>query len=443
MIQEPESLIQFIAEEEFLPFVQETSLSFFRTINSFKSFVKEETDVSKKLYSHLVQEAEFLESFLDEHGARENKTWIYFSEYVASIRNLGISAFLIRHLLDRYPFYNLLISEKVEKEFYLKTDQTLSFLNHSILSLFEEIENSAKINGLEVPQGGLESSEFPEFQSNKKLPKNISEDRVKDAQERVIDLCGKVRNVAKMIKKVKIEYTEDMEQLRKIIPDIINEKNSRMYSNFIHSVQSDYDTYIKNTRIEHIFPTLKNIRGCISLALHLQEISLWLCHFYERHEDDIRQGGCKETIASLVDKNTLFSTIINFAFKLSMNYIEEGAKLSEEILTNALEIVRYELPVPQPLGFHARPSTYLTLIVKEHNKDVFLLVDDEKFSLKSVMSLLQAGGLIADKGYQRVTFEGDKKTLDDIKILAESNYCEGNEIPAGLEYLKALTNTSK
>ncbi len=443
MTSEPESLIQFIAEEDFLPFVQDRSLSFFRSMNSLKAYVGDGSDISKKFYSHLVQEAEFLESFLDEHGARENKTWVNFSEYVASIRNLGICAFLIRHLLDRYPFYNLLVSGEVEKEFYSGADKTLIFLNQSILSLFEEIEKSAKVNGLKVPGEGVKPSEFPEFQSNKKLPKNISEDRVKDEQERVIDLCGKVRNVAKMLKEVKIEFTEDMDQLRKIIPEIINEKNSRMYSNVIHSVQSDYDTYVKNTRIEYTFPDLKNIRGCMSLALHLQEISLWLCHFYERHEDDIRQGGCKETIASLVDKNTLFSTIINFGFKLSIAYIQEGARLSEEILTNALEIVRYELPIPQPHGFHARPSTYLTLIAKEHNKDAFLLVDDEKFSLKSVMSLLQAGGLIADKGYQIVTFEGDKKTLDDIKILAESNYCENEEVPAGLEYLKALTNSSK
>ena len=253
MVLEPESLIQFIAEKEFLPFVQKTSLSFFRTTNSFKSYVNEGTEISKKFYSHLVQEAEFLESFLDEHGARENKTWVYFSEYVASIRNLSISAFLIRHLLDRYPFYNLLVSDEIEKDFYLKSDQALFFLNHSILNLFEEIEKSAKINGLKVGGGGLKSSEFPEFQSNKKLPKNISEDRVKDEQERVIDLCSKVKKVAKMIKKVRIEFSEDMERLRKVIPDIINEKNSRMYANDIHSVQSDYDTYVKNTGISPLY----------------------------------------------------------------------------------------------------------------------------------------------------------------------------------------------
>ena len=51
--------------------------------------------------------------------------------------------------------------------------------------------------------------------SLEKLPKNIAEDRVKDEQERVVDLCGKVRNVAKMIKGIKIEFTENIEQFQR------------------------------------------------------------------------------------------------------------------------------------------------------------------------------------------------------------------------------------
>jgi len=65
-------------------------------------------------------------------------------------------------------------------------------------------------------------------------------------------------------------------------------------------------------------------------------------------------------------------------------------------------------------------------------------VDGEKFDAKSVMSLLQAGGAIADKGYQSVLFEGDKRVLDDIKILSEHNYCEDEEIPEGLDYLRTM-----
>ena len=57
------------------------------------------------------------------------------------------------------------------------------------------------------------------------------------------------------------------------------------------------------------------------------------------------------------------------------------------------------------------------------------------------MSLLQAGGVIADKGYQMIHFEGDKKALEDIKVLAESNYCEDMNIPAQLSYLQSLNKS--
>ena len=84
----------------------------------------------------------------------------------------------------------------------------------------------------------------------------------------------------------------------------------------------------------------------------------------------------------------------------------------------------------------------MSLIAREHNKDIFLVIDNEKFNIKSVMSLLQAGGLIADKGYQMIRFEGDKKALDDIKLLADNNYCENLKIPSGLSYLEKVRDGS-
>ena len=68
--------------------------------------------------------------------------------------------------------------------------------------------------------------------------------------------------------------------------------------------------------------------------------------------------------------------------------------------------------------------------------DLFIVIDDKKFSAKSVMSLLQLGGLVADKGYQVVLFEGEKRVIDDIKLLAKHNYCEEGEIPSRLSYLR-------
>ena len=58
------------------------------------------------------------------------------------------------------------------------------------------------------------------------------------------------------------------------------------------------------------------------------------------------------------------------------------------------------------------------------------------------MSLLQVGGIIADKGYTKVVFEGDAKALEDIKTLAQHNYCEDNKVPQSLSYLKEVLKSS-
>ena len=439
---EPKSLVQFISEEEFLILVQEPSTFFFKIYNSFAAKMNSGKGVSRKFYSNLIQEAEFLESFLDEFGARENKKWSFFTEYVACIRNLGISAFFIKHLLDRYPFYNLQESNENYDQFQSEARESLEFLNLSILNIYKEVTQSANKNGLVFPKESVSPHEFSDIESNKRLPRNIAEDEVKDEEEQIIELCDKIQEVAQNMQKIKINFGNDLVTLKKMVPYKINERKARAFKEDVHSLQSDYDTYIKNTKLEYEYPTIKNLRGHISMTLHLLEVVLWLCHFYERHEDEIRPGECKSKIAEMVNKTELLSQIINFGFYYSNKFMNNGSESAEEVIKNFIKIGRIEVPIPKPLGFHARPSTYISLIARQYDEDLFLIVDEEKFSSKSVMSLLQAGGAIADKGYQTVIFEGSTRVLDDIKILAKHNYCEEQEIPQQLSYLRELNNSA-
>ncbi len=439
---EPKSLIQIISEEEFLPIIEKPSAGFFKLFNLFVSILEKEREITRNFYSNIMQEAEFLESFLDEHGARENKRWLFFVEYVASIRNLGIAAFYLKHLVDRYPYYNLPESEDTDARFLNRAHETLDFINRSIHNLYREILVTGKANGMEIPIELSVLKEFGEIETNKRLPRNISEDEIKNEEERIIEVCEKIQKASKMMADAKIEPKDDIKDLKKIIPHKLDEKRARMFMNVIHNVQSEYDTYVKNTRLEQDNEDLKKIRGYISIPLHLLEFVLWLCHFYERHEDEIRHGECKQKITLLVDKNELLDKIANFGFFYARHFIQEGKNLADEVLKHFVKVVRVELPIPDPLGFHARPSTYITLIAREHDGDVFMIVDGEKYNAKSVMSLLQAAGTVSDKGYKTVTFEGDKRVIDDLKILAKHNYCEDKKIPRRLSYLRELKSTA-
>ncbi len=434
---EPKSLTEIITEKEFLPLVQDISYDFFVSFNTYQVLLHNQ-EATRKAYSNLIQKAELLESFLDEHGARQNKTWAFFTEYVASIRNLVIAAFYTKHLYDRYPYYRLRDSEENREIFFTQSSELMTFLNKSIINLYEEVCSEGNKNGIQITCDTVDPDGFLDVEVNRQLPKNAVDDVVKEDEDRIIDLFEKMSNVARLMEEMNINKTDDPEKLKRLVHGVLDERMARHMMNIVHNIQSEFDTYIKNTAIEQKHDELKNFRGYISMPLHMLEVTIWLCHFYERHEDEIRQGECKRIIATLVNKNELLGHIINFCFIRCRYYIQQGDNLSKEILTSFIKNVRYELPIPTPLGFHARPSTYISLIVRNYEGEAFIVVDGEKYNAKSVMSLLQAGGLIADKGYTTVVIEGDKRILDDIKILAEHNYCEEKDIPDSLSYLKKM-----
>ncbi|MBI5185385.1 MAG: HPr family phosphocarrier protein [Nitrospinae bacterium] len=428
--------IKEISETEFAPMVTEAAKDFFRMSNYFRLTGLD--GLPKRSFSEYAQICNVLESFLDDHGARDNTHWAFFAELVASIRNLGIAAYIMRHVLDRQMDYHCGETQMALYDFVREGFQTLDFLKSSIVNLGNSAEEEAKRLSVQVDNHVFECR-----QESKEiyyvLPKNMNESIVENKEERIVELVHKVRKVAKIMDEERIKKESDPEKLYSMIPLKIDEKKARKLKNTIHGVQSDYDTYVKNTQVEKKNADLKLLRGFISIPLHLLEMVRWLSHFYERHEDAIRQSEETAKIARIVDKMTVLDRIVNFGYFFSDQYMRQARKVAEKILNLYVKPVRYELPVPSK-GFHARPSTYISLIVNEHGTDVFLIVGDQKYNAKSVMNLMMAAGIIYDMGLKTVIFEGDQRVLDDIRILAENNYCEDQEIPRELNYLRILRN---
>ena len=225
-----------------------------------------------------------------------------------------------------------------------------------------------------------------------------------------------------------------------MVPTKLDVKKVQKLSNLLHGVQSDYDTYVRRTPLETEHDCLPLLRGTCATSLHLLLALRWLIHFYERHLDPIRRSRIKRRMAELVGKDELLNHAINHLFRAAFTYLGKANRCAETVLTSYAEVERAELPLPKPVGFHARPATYVSLIVNEYGTDVYLIVDNERYSAKSVMALLEAGWVLADKGAETVIYEGDKRVLEDLRILAEHNYCEDQDIPRQLSYLRILRN---
>ena len=311
---EPQSLNEIISEDEFLALLEIPCAQIINIYYLFKDRNEKKIDVSRKFYSNLIQESEYLESFMDEYGARENKKWNYFVECLASIRNLSIAAFFTKHLLDRYPYYNLRESPELGLTFNKDASGVIDFLNDSIMSLFNDLHSTVIDNGLNVSSVSKEQVEFNDIEVNKRLPRNVADDEVNDEEGRIIEVCEKIKYISKLMNESKIFKMDNIDELKLAVLRKFNENRARKYKNLIHNVQSDFDTYVKNTKFETDYKELKILRGYISMPLHLLEISLWMAHFYERHEDEIRPGENRRKISLLVNPSRLISLDIFFLF---------------------------------------------------------------------------------------------------------------------------------
>jgi len=431
------SIHAIIKEDDFAPLVETASQEFFKVLNYFEKNVP---NLTRKFYSNLMTEAEFVEFFLDDYGARENLTWNFFAELVASIRNFSISSFHLKHIVDRYSDYDPHETEEFRNEFLTKAQEVLDAYGLIILRMFHMLKKETFNRKVQVTREQARDEEFKKIQVTSRLPSNILEDVVKNEDERLVEIAQRYREIAKMVRQENFQNLPKETDLKILVPNKVNSTFMKQLHSGMHGIQSDYDTYVKNTEFEKTMPNVKQLRAFTSISLHLFEVFKWQVHFYERHENGVKINRCGERVSSIIKREEVLKPLFEFGLYYSDSFLQLGNKVAEEVLNSFVKPIQYELPIPKPLGFHARPATYISLIVREHGTDVFIRVDDQKFSAKSVLSMLEAGGHIADQGLDTVVFEGDKRVLDDIKVLAEHNYCEDQELPKELNYVRILRN---
>jgi phosphotransferase system HPr-like phosphotransfer protein len=430
--------VQIIQEPEFTPLADHAS----QGILNFAACFSESKAVrfTKKNLVALVKESIELEDFLDDHGARNNKTWLYYGEIVASLRGFASSAYMINHILSRLKFYDL--PEKNIDDFLQDAETQLVFLNNSIIALLKELAKEAVKLGLSIPKADVSVDDSSELIVVKVLPNNRDQEDVSDIHEYIFRITSKLVDAVHESQHVLTEKKLAKKKLRcGLIPGRINEETLRHIEMHVHNAQSMYDTYIQKTSLESETPRLRSLRGYISVSLHLLGIAKELTHFYERHESSIRQESSHKRMALIIKQSDVLHTIFNFSLYYYSFFISQTEQHGQELLSQFTVTLSSTLPVPAGLGFHLRPSTLVAKIANHYGGTVTMRVGDREFDASSVIDIMWAGGIIKKEGFSDVVFTGDKKAIDDLETLAKVNYGEdtqGNstELPTALNYLR-------
>jgi len=415
-------LREIIPEQEFLQLAQRPAQSILR----FGRFLQRHRKVlSGSFCGYLTVEARLLQDFLDDYGAKYNRTWYRFREWISVIGALAYVSYLLDHLRRRF--------ELVEGEgtFVHEARGVRALLEQTLRRAFAQTLREAQRLGLDIPQGAVDEHALAAPPPDRLLPHDLEEAGGK--YEVVLKLATEVMELAHSFQEM---WSEGEDPLQ-LMPHRLNEEALRKLERGMHSLQTIYDTHLRGTVMEREDPDLAKLRHAISMVLHLVEALRALCHLHEKYEGVARY----QSILNLLHKQALWERVITWALPCIDRYMRCAHELAKGVLERYSLRREVELPVPQGLGFHMRPATLIAKVVNHYGSEVHMVVGGERYDARSVLNILWAGGKIAREGLQTVTFVGDERVLRDLEILARANYGEdlmGKEaqLPPELAYLK-------
>jgi len=422
---------EIITEEIFLKLARNSAIDILRISQCLADRKIVQKLLNKRLFYVIYVTARELEDFLDDHGAKNNSTWYYFRELVASARAFGFVAFLVEYIETRYISVQ---NKEIFQDYFNKTKKNKQYFKRVLIHIFKLIQEEAHRLNISFPPKGLGEKYYYDIPPNKILPPTLDEE-VKNDKENIIKICSQYTNIVAEYEELKCNRLYSPKQLSEIVPEKINEEKIRKFELFMHNLESVYDTYVKDTVLEAEDPLFNQLRSQISINLHLLEIARALVHFFERHEK------INVLLENVVKSNNIPSCVVNWALYYTNQIMQASNELTDEILKKYAPMDSIKLPVPKNLGFHLRPSTLVAKVVNYYGSNVYMMVENDKFDAKSVLSITWAGGKIAREKIEAVTFVGDKRTLEDLKILASVNYGENHmgknrPLPKKLSYLR-------
>ncbi|OQY44993.1 MAG: hypothetical protein B6240_09460 [Desulfobacteraceae bacterium 4572_87] len=387
--------------------------------------------------ANVIKYASDAEHLLDRYRARYNLNWVYFRELTASAKNFGKASFLLEELKRNLKRdYGI---DEGKDDFINKAESASSFLNDVIATIFLELQTEAGRLGVFIPEENFVSTYGLKLQEEVILPHTIEESadsEIAFTTQKILHRCVAFEEEARFLERA---LKSNAHGLVSQIPRHINEGKLRRLSTRLHNLLSWYDSYVVNHSIEREFPELKKIRESFSVQLNLSKIGVILAHYFERHL--MMPSPVVSKLKRLVPAARLLEEGLFFTLYYQVKCVHSARRLADAVLPNMLEEVTYDLPVPRSLGFHARPSTLVVKVVQQHGAAVKMLVDDQAFDAGSILELLSAGGYVVTKRLDQVRFRGEKRALDDLKILAEHNYGETENgkdapLPEALSYLR-------
>lgn len=435
--------MQFSCDISFREKINNFSFEYLKCILYLLDVKDEDHLLTKKVYSKLITTSHLLEDFLDFHGAKNNRQWIFYRELTAAVRHLSLAGYSQKHIFNRIGFYEF---EKKDFSFIYESRDTLMMIQSSLQLVGSVILKEAARLDIAIPPNGYDPVFFPGIGTSEQLEHNIDDfDNLDQQGKNLIIIASDFLDLIGEFEQFSFYERYTSEEIKGIVPYKINEVEIRRFEMLLHNLQSTFDSYVIHGGFFHGNRKLKQLRSHFSIVFHILQVMGRLLHFYERHLHDVDYKdvykSVREALTELIDPDVLLDRSVNYCLFYAWQFLSSGKRLASEILNENIERSSIRVSIPKERGFHSRPSLLVAKIVQHYGGEVEMVVEENRFDASSVLDMQWAGGLIKKEELEEVVFEGDSRALEDLKILAGVNYAEdsmgkGVPLPKELSYLR-------
>jgi hypothetical protein len=431
-----ESLDAVFPEEEFAPLLEKRVVPLLDLIREVLAG-DDGPVIPKRVISAIEDEAHDVETFLDDYDARSNRTFAAITEFIACARGFAELDHTVQHIVSRFASYHPGKPSNLDAAFLDEATDTLEFADRSLKKLLDATLVEAAAISKRRARRGRARKDPPERLPRFRLPHDIDELATLNDDQKIAELASLFLAHKHTLDKLSdCKRFDDVAEMRRYVLDVSDEEQCRYFQTKIHNLQSKYDTFVKSTDVEKKDPDLKRFRGFVSITLHLIECMTQLVHFYERHENDIRAEHLKDRVAALVDKDRVLDRALNFCLFFAHSYLNAGAALAEDLVKRYTTQARMALELPEGVVLHIRPASLIADIVKHHGTPVKVTIGNETKYAGSVLDILMSAG--SNTAERTLTFEGDRRPLDDLRLLFAHRLGEDGfaSFPQQIAYLR-------
>ncbi|MCY2959817.1 MAG: HPr family phosphocarrier protein [Planctomycetota bacterium] len=429
------ALEEVIPEQAFAALVQRQGDMLFRLAEALRT--RGDADWTRRHFFQLVSEADAVEAFLDDFGARHNRTFAYLRELVASVRGFALAGFSIAHLAVRLDGYPSVLSTGEAASSGDSVRRTQAFLVRTVRRLLAAVEEESRTLGIRLPTDPFPEDRWMADEPRRKLARNMGQGELASDEQKTAEIASKFVEAAILFEDLGVRRIAGEHERETWLQHNCSEERARSLEATVHNLQSAYDTWVKGTAIEAGDPRLPKLRGHASAALHLLEAVTQLTHFVERHERTMRDDAIARRIAGLVSKSEVRDTTLNHMLVHAGVYLRRGRSVAEDLLPSYTNVQEIEVGLRDDVVLHARPAALIVGIVQRYGTPVEFEVDGHRCNAASILEMMVTVGSAPEA--RRFLFRGDERPLRDIALLFEHALGEDglDRLPPPLAYLRS------